>query len=218
MSITRSFKNAAQNALSRLPVIGPHADIEAELLLGGVKPLGWLNVWSLDGIPAGYLPAIKQYLDVQKLDKAVHEERLISYDVQGKSPTGDVLYTVRHYAQPDQKENIERIVAYHTKLWNGSGEEPDESILGDKSFGQYLGYRRQDEIFFDFLNSANLPKKIDEFLRCDLTSKWKTLYQDSLLRQAGIENPRQYWRETIETLKKIDEQRFDPGFKEEFNP
>lgn len=218
MSITRSFKNAAQNALSRLPVIGPHADIEAELLLGGVKPLGLLNVWSLNEIPAGHLPWIKEYLDVRKLDKAVDEGRLISYDVQIKSSTGDTGRIIRHYAQPDQKENIERLVAYHTKLWDESGEEPDESILGDKSFGQYLGYRRQDEIFFDLLQKANLPEKIDQFLRHDITSKWRNLYQDSLLRQAGIENPRQYWRETIETLKKIDEQRFDPGFKEEFNP
>lgn len=45
MGLRSGLTNTFNSVVGRLPVIGPHAGIEAELMLAGKKPLTWIMVY-----------------------------------------------------------------------------------------------------------------------------------------------------------------------------
>ncbi len=95
-----SFHDLKTIFLAQIPIIGPHSDIEGELLLLGKKPLGWISI-NLTNDPrliAERLTSIKwqqitKERDIQRqLDKAVSQGRLYSIDVvQRDYQVGSVL-------------------------------------------------------------------------------------------------------------------------------
>lgn len=127
-SLKRSF-------LATLPVIGPQHNIEAELLLAGIKPIGYFDVCpeNIEQTPVYFLEKyrrgelneinnlsedeqrrwehktlsrIKEIRDVKKLDSAVKNGQLISRDMRVPFPQHPSGETItRFYAQPDQKGN-----------------------------------------------------------------------------------------------------------------
>ena len=160
--IQRMFSSGWQQAkvgvLSQFPVIGPHGtpQSEAELLLSGKKPLGWIPV--VPDVVEPFYPENRRLLAMEaKLDEAVKEGRLkavdvsITYDRPGNTPFTSIT---RHYAQPGNEKDLETIAAYNQKIWNK--EKPD--VEPDKSFGDYLGYRKRDQMLFD--NQGKLPRTL----------------------------------------------------------
>ena len=135
--------------LSQLPVIGPHSDIEGQLLLNGTKPMGWIDLLPPTADPG--FGSNRKKLELQKqLDQAVEDGRLKSADVvvrlrgaDGKPGAGPPC-TFRHYCQPGNESDMEKMVVFNQKAF--SGEQPDANL--EKSFGDYLGYRKRDQMLF----------------------------------------------------------------------
>lgn len=67
--------------LSAFPVIGPHADIEMELMLAGKKPITWTFV-APDDATCDDIRMQKAHRDRKLLDRAVTQGKLISVDVE----------------------------------------------------------------------------------------------------------------------------------------
>lgn len=159
-SLKRSF-------LAAFPVIGPHADIEAELMLAGRKPLTWLNIVP-DEFKDSSPRAKKMHRDIKLLDKAVAEGKLLSIDVKLPSP-GDANI-IRHYAQPEQEESLKLMSEFNRQIWNcDDTSKLDLDKLADnigmdknKGFGEYLGYKKRDILFFKYTTS--MPKFISNAL------------------------------------------------------
>ena len=88
MNLRNGLKNIFNSVAGSLPVIGPHAGIEADLLLAGKKPLGWVIVEPDD---ATFQDPFDQaeHEGRKKLDEAVRQGKLKSMDVivhRGRPP------------------------------------------------------------------------------------------------------------------------------------
>jgi hypothetical protein len=149
MGLKKGLKNAFNAVAGNLPVIGPHAGIEAELLLAGKKPLGWTSV-DPDNMVFNDPQMQAEHEGRKKLDEAVRQGKLVSADVvvhtandeKGNRVNLETPWLFRHYCQPGNEENLQRIVAFNTKAFNF--EEPDYALLEGKDIGEYLGYRSKD--------------------------------------------------------------------------
>lgn len=145
--------------VGQLPVIGPHADIEGELLLAGKKPLGWIAV-----LPPSADPDLcRQELDVQRrLGHAVAEGKLIAADVTQTftSPKGEEnSFIFRHYAQPGREKDLATMAAFNADIFNGKAP----TVKLEKDFGDYLGYRRRDQLLWNLVQryGHKAPKMVD---------------------------------------------------------
>jgi len=200
MNIKNSLKNIFNNVVGNLAVIGPHFGIEAELLLAGKKPLGWLG----SGVYPDELvfddPALQaEHEGRKKLDEAVrqgklksmdiivHKARVNPYDVDSEFQELSKPEIVRHYCQPGKEKDMETMVAYNEKAFNG--EEPPVDLL-QKDIGTYLGYRDKDvklwqngrwprkllRAAFPYVPSDRLRKKTVSVLN-KVDEKWSGLIQ-----------------------------------------
>ncbi|MEZ0226168.1 MAG: GNAT family N-acetyltransferase [Alphaproteobacteria bacterium] len=161
--LSSGWQSAKVSLLAQLPVIGPHgnAETEAELLLSGKKPMGWITVVP-DNIDP-FSPEYRRMIAMEaKLDEAVREGRLKAVNVVVKrTPPGGgapMEYTTRHYCQPGLENDMARVAAYNQKVWNG--EAPAMPL--EKRFGDYLGYRQRDQMLFEGLQKYNpyLPRSL----------------------------------------------------------
>lgn len=110
---------------SKLPVIGPHADIETELMLAGTKPLTWVSVET----QAPYAPTEKDikhaeeeqkaHLLRQKLDKDAAAGKCISADLELDIGSGERKQILRFYALPGQEEDLWAILEHSKAVMTG---------------------------------------------------------------------------------------------------
>ena len=149
----------ANRVFGTLPVIGTHMGIEAELLVAGLKPLGWLHVpgtGSLsDGTPVNEKFTEKAYADQMLLNEAIKSGRLIFRDVIKREQINTDLSfesTVRLYAQPWNHENLNLMAEWTSKTFNRepvTGEQPDD--------GKMLGYRKRDRLLWNYMHKFPRP-------------------------------------------------------------
>lgn len=167
---------------AQLPVIGPHAGIEAELLLNGTKPLGWIDIvpdWADQEHPEN-----KKKLALEKrLDAAVAEGRLSAIDVAVPRPNdlpGHYIY--RHYCQKGREADLEKVAAFNSFVFN---RKKPEGVELDKSFGEYLGYRKRDRWYWENMPDIgrHLPRSLKDAL-ADFNAKTvQPAYQSEALKR-----------------------------------
>lgn len=180
MKLPRAIKTAFNAVAAQMPVIGPHAGIEPALLLSGHKRMGWIPAFTdPETIPHLIGEARREY-DIQKeLDDAVAAGKLKSIDVVYK-PQGNFLGgTVRHYCQPQFEEEMRFIARINEKLFNH--ERPDEALK--KSFGDYLGYRKRDQLLWKVL--PDLPEPVAKAVYALNRTVTQPAYQQHMLNKAG---------------------------------
>lgn len=110
---------------AKLPVIGPHADIEADLMLAGTKPLTWLNVTERE--PCKITDEdIQRAAEEQKghklrqvLDKDVAAGKFISADLEFDIDGSARKQILRFYALPGQEEDLQKIREYSKAAMTG---------------------------------------------------------------------------------------------------
>lgn len=171
-----------ESFLAAMPVIGPHAHIESELMLAGEKPLTWIFVFP-DTADFSH-PEVKNIYKAQKkLDQAVLEGRLISQDVEQRDPENSApANIIRHYAQPKNREDLKKVAAFNSKAFN---REDLSDVMLDKDLGHYLGYRKRDIYFFNYIvNSAVLPDALVTSL-IEMNAPCQKALQNKLLNQSA---------------------------------
>jgi hypothetical protein len=184
-SIKRSF-------LAAFPVVGPHANIEAELMLAGKKPITWAFVASDEVILRG-LGAQKKQQGRKLLDRAVADGKLIAVDVECPYPEHPEYVAIfRHYAQLGQEENLARVSECNRRAFNRLGLS--EVPLG-KDMGYYLGYRKRDILFFNYVVNSNLLPMFIKRGIIGLHSPCQRARREELLLEAGYDL--QAWRDSF---------------------
>lgn len=176
---------SAFNAVARhLPVIGPHHTIEAELMLGGLKPLTWVPVHD-DSLTFDQHPDMQREHEGRKsMDAAVARGQLSSVDViiRPEQP-GAKEHTIRHYCQIGKEANMLLLARFNQKMFNR--EKPDVSL--EKDIGDYLGYRKQD--IWLWQNLGRLPTGLRKAL-FELNEKvTQPAYQQAMLEKAAKSKP-----------------------------
>lgn len=165
------LSNLRRHFLNAMPVIGPHADIEAELLLAGIKPVGFLFVFRDE--EKEFLQdwrSKKLYRDVKILDQAVTQGKLKSMDMP---LNGSGI--LRYYCQPG-KERLMKIAA--------DGNAGDEEAQKLSSWHKILGYRRRDELFFNFCQ--RLPMSVRDAI-VEFNANAQVTHREELLKQCKID-------------------------------
>lgn len=163
-----------------MPVIGPHADIEAELLLAKRKPIGGpFLVVNISELPkATSRSMLKAALDRIKLDEAVKTGELFSLDLEINRRV------LRYYCQGDRYECLKSAL---------DGEQ--------YVYGEEFGYRPRDIRFFEWY--VNLPDRLAAIVR-SLNSPIQNAYINTALRDAGIDNPKRYWEDVRRRLDEYE--------------
>jgi hypothetical protein len=178
------LKKLKQKFLAAMPVIGPHAHIEAELMLAGKKPLTWVIAAPDETVYQD--PYMQKDHEGRKLlDQAVREGKLIAKDVEFHRPNEpQYRFTARHYAQPDQKENLDLVTAFNEKAFNFL-DYSDVNL--DKDLGHYVGYKKRDIFFFNHItNSGLLPPSIVNKI-IDLNASCQAARRNAYLQEAGYD-------------------------------
>lgn len=183
MPFWQSLKN---RILAQLPNIGAHMGIEAELLLAGRKPLGWLPVpraledfEKREDLPQAFQ---KELRDFDRLQEAVARGTLIAADVVQKTPLpqGGVLQsTFRHYAQRNNAKNLHLAAAFNEKAFNG---QPVSRDMLKHSIGKMLGYRRRDRWLWN--NLPVLPHALQDAVYRLNDTYVRDAYQAEAVRKA----------------------------------
>ena len=173
--------------LAAFPVIGPHADIEGELMLAGQKPIALFDVFTPH--PNDDFERKKMCYDRLRMDQAVTNGTLVSADREITQEDGE-SFTMRFFAQPEkEQEMLEFADGYNS----GAGLT--------KSHGAYLGYRKRDICLFRA--TSILPEPIEKSL-INLNTIFQRAYSDKQLKNAGIEEPNAYFEELKEQLEGND--------------
>lgn len=177
MNIKSALRSAFNAVAAQLPVIGPHAGIEPALLLSGHKPLGWIFAYTDPEMIARITGEPRREYDNQlELDAAVAAGKLTSCDVV--SVHNGMASTIRHYCQPQYEEEMRFIARVNEKLFNR--QQPDEEL--QKSFGDYLGYRKRDQMLWRIL--PDLPKPVADMI-VKLNGITQPAYHQHMLNKAG---------------------------------
>lgn len=173
--------------LATFPAIGSHYEIEAELLLAGIKPVGWFEI--TDEIPSHPIFQ-KRHADRLKLDEAVKAGKLSSTDINN-SQAG---YWQRLYCQPGLEEQM------HLVAKTEKGEIPASLY----EHGRRMGYRRRDAFYFE----ATFPRfksealsKIWSQLRLAINKPVMQAHRNALLEAAGVNNPDTYLDDIYKSLE-----------------
>lgn len=177
-------KSLRRNFLAAFPVVGPHSDIETELMLAGKKPMTWTFV-APDDATFDDSRMQKAHRDRKLLDKAVAEGKLIAVDVEHRDPDyPEHVAIFRHYAQPGQEESLKRVSEFNKQAFNFN--DLSEVDL-DKDMGHYLGYKKRDILFFNHVvNSSLLPDfVVNAVIR--LNSSCQVARREKLLLEAGYD-------------------------------
>ncbi|MBL8846814.1 MAG: hypothetical protein JNN24_13680 [Hyphomicrobium zavarzinii] len=171
-----NFGKLTDKFLATLPVIGPHAGIEAELLLAKRKPIGGPFLIADDSDPKKMCRSIlKASLDRIRLDEAVENGRLSSVDLNSDG------LTFRYYCQSDQHEQLKNSL------------ERNQYV-----FGEEFGYRPRDIRFFEWY--IQLPDWLGSVVR-SLNAPIQHAFLNTALRDAGIDDPKRHWEELRNRLK-----------------
>ncbi|WP_421896394.1 hypothetical protein [Marinoscillum sp.] len=195
MKYLKSLKN---KLLAAFPIIGPHADIEAEMMLAGKKPVTWMFVMPDDGKPRDIRIKLEQE-GRKKLDQAVKEGKLVSIDVEQRhpqAPNGKLIF--RHYAQKGNEKSLKRISTFNKEAFNGL----EHTVQLDKDIGYYLGYRKRDIFFFNHvINSSYVPSQW-KVKMINMNSYCQRAFQETQLEKAGynLKEWDEYIREIESTL------------------
>ncbi len=180
MKLPRALKSIFNAVAAQIPVIGPHAGIEPALLLSGHKRLGWIPALTDPEVIERIRGEARREYDIQKeLDDAVAAGKLKSLDVVYKQQGNFLGGTVRHYCQPQFEEEMRLIARINEKLFNR--EQPDEKL--GKSFGDYLGYRKRDQLLWKIL--PDLPRPVQDAIYALNRTVAQPAYQQHMLHKAG---------------------------------
>lgn len=176
--------------MAAFPVIGPHSDIEPELMLSGKKPLTWMVVMS-DNMVSKDRRLQKEHEGRKQLDEAVENGTLIASDVTYTDPRfPEYVHTLRHYAQPTQTDQLRRVVEFNKCALNRQDLSP---VMLDKDAGHYLGYRKRDIFFFTHIvNQKWLPGKLKDLI-IDLNAPFQKAHREKMLIESGYDL--QAWRD-----------------------
>jgi hypothetical protein len=157
--------------LAALPVIGPHADIEAELLLAGIKPVGWLWIYPDDETFKNWRMR-KEQRDRKILDRAVAEGKLKSIDT-----VRDNIPVRRFYCQPGREEDMQ---------WVKAIEDGDENAARDckKEWNELYGYRKRDVLFYNYY--FRFPEQLGSLMR-QMNANAQMYHREKLLEECGID-------------------------------
>ncbi len=178
MSIKTALSSAFNLVAAQLPVIGPHAGIEPALLLSGHKPLGWIFAYTDPEMIARISGEPRREYEIQlELDAAVAAGKLKSFDVV--IMRDGLTSTTRHYCQPQFEEEMRFIARINERLFNR--QQPDEALK--KSFGDYLGYRKRDQMLWRIL--PDLPKPVAAVIAKISRDIVQPAYQQHMLNKAG---------------------------------
>lgn len=180
MTLRKALTSVFNAVAAQMPVIGPHAGIEPVLLLSGHKPLGWIHAFTDSETIECITGEPRREYDIQKeLDAAVSSGKLKSVDVVQKLRDSNSEITIRHYCQPQFEDEMHFIARINEKLFNR--QQPDENLK--KSFGDYLGYRKRDQLLWKVL--PDLPKPLQDAIYKLNASVTQTAYQQHMLHKAG---------------------------------
>jgi len=198
-----NFTKLKRDFLATLPVIGPHANIEADLMLAGLKPLTWFPAYPDEELKAGTLilnEGLKTWHYARKkLDKAVENGTLLSMDIETTVPNiPEYIDITRHYCQLDQEANMRRVAHFNLKAFERQ-EILDEDL--DKDIGHYLGYRRRDIAFFNAMQSGFVPKRLIPFI-IKFNAPSQVALRQQLLERAGIPDERTHFRAIYDTIER----------------
>jgi hypothetical protein len=139
--------------VSRPGIMGPHADVEADLLIAGIKPVGYLAVIEEDPPDPLFEDITEQ---IKRLDEEVNKGNLLStgFTVENFTwPNGcSARVNAYFYCQPDKEAEMKIVSDNSEKYWR---QGIDEDLPEDS--GKYLGYTDNDiELFnnggYDALN------------------------------------------------------------------
>ena len=183
LSYFMSFSWLKRQFFATFPVVGPHTHIESDLMLAGKKPLTWVYVARDDE------PETIESRGRKRLDEAVTDGRLLAVDVvQRYSDDPENVSVFRHYAQLDQEENLKRVATFNKCAFNQEDcSEAEAALDAGKDFGDYLGYRKRDILFFNYvINSGWLPDRVKMGL-IRLNSVCQNHLRDQLLEDAGYD-------------------------------
>ena len=169
--------------LSVFPVIGPHADIEAELLLAGKKPVASFVVDDFDDEQLSNLSqrSLKKHLDRLRLDDAVEFGKLISKDVKVNAPRPDLQDQIlRYYALPHEKDNLEKITRSHESILSGQ-----EDGAPNADFGKIYGYRKRDTLLFNLIITNRHIPQATKMAIISMNANCQIALREQLLLDAG---------------------------------
>jgi len=139
---------------ARPGIIGPHGTQEADLLIAGVKPVGFISI--IDEDPVAEDSVQKKFIDdVKRLDEEVTKGNLLSKTIRidnFKWPNGLTGgLTVYLYCQPNKNEDMKLLADNHEKYWKDGIEEDLPQDIG-----KYLGYTDKDVELFNNGGYASL--------------------------------------------------------------
>ncbi len=110
--------------------------------------------------------------------------------------TKEVECVIRHYCQPEKEQDMQIIADVNRKLWSQQ-DVPEASDKRD--FGNFLGYRKRDIIFFN--NYQKLPEPtIKRIAQFNVPAQWA--YKYKLLESCGITSAQ--WHEQLRQDHIID--------------
>ena len=188
------LRHAFKKVASQLPVIGPHAGIEGELMLAGKKPMTWMSVD--DRTDVGNDEFKHEQKMRRLLDKQVEAGKLVSVDViyQLKGASPDWKCTTRHYAKREHKETMETIAGFNDCLWNN--KQPDEILIkklnqlheDKKDIGIVLGYRKRDVMWWQVVQGMwnDWPKETIQSIYTFNEKFAQPAYQEKVLKGTGF--------------------------------
>lgn len=148
-----SFGSLRRKFMAQFPVIGPHANIECELMLANMKPLALLPVFDFSGTEEIPAHLKKCHSDRIRLDQAAEDGRLLSetFCYHPNKDENQPLQTVRIYGQKEHQADFEEFTNHYRAVITATSEEEEDAAYGllTKEWGEYLGYRKRDQLFFN---------------------------------------------------------------------
>lgn len=179
-SIMQTLSKLKRDFTACLPVIAPHADIEAELLLAGIKPIGFFV--EIKPEHASDPQQAKRAIDIAKLDDSVLLGHLKKTSI--KNHHGMIIH---YYCQPESEDRMHILAA--EMLRTNDPQEKDKTLRVD--LGAELGYRLRDRLLWKAIHSSNLVNWFNERVHSNLDAK--DAYQSKMLEKAGIPDADQYF-------------------------
>lgn len=140
-TITRTALKKLFNQLARPGIIGPHAGYEADLLISGAKPIGFVAFHDKDW-PALTASDKKDQEDTIRLSEAVSRGLLRSCEVAVFDENRTDFWLMRFYCQPEYELDMREMAAAYAPLWAKLSQ--DLHLPLKKDTGEYLGYTKND--------------------------------------------------------------------------
>lgn len=145
-----------------MPLVGPHAGYEAELLLAGKKPVGLF----VDKTPppeiiedfSAHMEKVRS--DIRTLDKAVREGSLIKHS-HSSIDQQRFTWMWHYYCQPDQVQQMLDLC----ELIAAANENREPNFKPTRQIGEYFGYTKADIRLFNAGGYSSLPWLLSYIMR-----------------------------------------------------